>query len=113
MAGASSPDAAPAARCIMDWRRCPTEEKTQCPIVGTLLPSLRQGRRMNRAERRPSAGFHHGHHYLRLARHVEHDPVQIRTATRDPNELTWGDRLHQENVPRPTPLDGEGAGVIN
>jgi hypothetical protein len=100
VAGASSPAASPAARCIVDWRRCPTEEKTQRPIVGTLLPSLSQGRGMNRAERRPSAGFHHGHHYLCVARHVEHDPIQIRTATRDPNELTWGDRLHQETVPR-------------
>jgi hypothetical protein len=36
-----------------------------------------------------------------VARDVEHDPIQIRTATRDPNELTWADRLHREKVPRP------------
>ncbi len=86
----------------MDWRRSPTEEKTQSPIVGALLPSFGQGAGMNRAERRPSAGFDHGHHYLRVARHVEHDPIQIRTAARDPNELTWADRLHREKVPRHT-----------
>ena len=55
---------------------------------------------MNRAERRTSAGFHHGHHYLRVAWHVENDSVQIRTATRDLDELTWGDRLHREKVSR-------------
>ena len=64
VAGASSPVAARAARCTMDWRWRPAEEKTQRAIVRTLRRSLGQGRRMNRAERRPSAGFHHGHHYL-------------------------------------------------
>ena len=34
-----------------------------------------------------------------MARHVEHDPIQIRTATRDPNELTWADCLHREKGP--------------
>ena len=66
---------------------------------------------MNRAERRASAGFHHGHYYLRVARYVEHDPIQIRTATRDLNELTWADRLHREKVPRPMPLSGALAAV--
>ena len=63
-AGAPSPATAPATRCIVDGRRRPTEEKTQSPIVRTLLRSLSHGRGMNRAERRTSAGFHHGHHYL-------------------------------------------------
>jgi hypothetical protein len=61
---------------------------------------------MNRAERRPSAGFHHGHHHLRVTRYVEHDSVQLRTATGNPNELTWADRLHREKVPQPMPLSG-------
>ena len=103
MAGASSPAAAAAARCIMDWRRCAAEEKTQSPIIGTLLRSFSQGHGMNRAERRPSAGLHHGHHYLGVARHVEHDPIQIRTATRDAHEITWADRLHQAKGTAPTP----------
>jgi hypothetical protein len=109
VAGASSPVAAPAARCTMDWRRRPAKEKTQRPIVRTLRLSFGQGRRMNRPERRPPAGFDHGHHYLGVARHVEHDPIQIRAATRDPHELTWADRLHGEKVPRPT-RDSPGAG---
>jgi hypothetical protein len=108
VAGASSPAAAPAARGVMDWRRCPTEEKTQRPIVRALRSSLGQGRRMNRAERRTSAGFHHGHHDLRVARHVEHDPIQIRAATNDPNELTWADGLHREKVPRDAPRRSPG-----
>jgi hypothetical protein len=111
VAGASSPAPAPTARRIMDRRRCPTEEKTQRPIVRTIRLSLGQGLRMNRAERRPSAGLHHGHHYLCAARHVEHDPVHIRAATRDLDEITWSDRLHREKVSRPTLLSGALGGT--
>jgi hypothetical protein len=62
VAAASFPAPAPAARCIVDWGWCPAEQQTQRPIVRALRSSRSQGRRMNRAERRPSAGFHHGHH---------------------------------------------------
>lgn len=103
VAGASPLATAPAGCPTMGRRRCPTDQKTQRPIVGTLLHSLGQDLRMNRAERRPPSGIDDGHHYLRAARRVEYDPIQVRTATRDAHELTWAHCLHIDKVPRPEP----------
>ena len=96
--GSSSAAALAAASCTIDGRRCPTQEKTQCSIVGTFVCALAQGIWTNSAEHGTTDRIHNRHHDLGAARRVEHDPVDFRAATRDPHKFARVRRFHRSSV---------------
>ena len=104
--GASVPGADSAsARAANRWRGA-THEQTQRPVVGAFLRALGQGRRMNGSEHGTATGVHHGHHDLRPARRVEHDPVELWAAAGDLHECACGWWLHRRSVSRARCRDG-------
>src|SRR5207245_2275485 len=88
----------PAAACTANWRRRPADEQTQRSVAVTFLRPLGQRVRMNRSEHRPSVGLHDGHHDLRSARSVEHDPVELWAAARHLDEFAGACWLHRHSV---------------
>jgi hypothetical protein len=92
--GASPPRGHPSTGATTNRWRCPADEQAQRPVSGNFLRALRQGLGMNRSEHRATAWIHHGNHNLRFARSVEHNPVELWTATGDLDELANVHRLH-------------------
>jgi hypothetical protein len=70
----------------------------QRSVIGTFLHTPGQGPGMNGAEHGSTAGIYDGYHHPGSARGVEHDPVQLRAAARDPYEFAYPYRLHQRSV---------------
>jgi hypothetical protein len=70
----------------------------QCPVIWSLLRALAQQLRMNRSEHRTAAWIDYRHNDLRFARYVEHDPVTLRSAAGDLDELASAHGLHRNSV---------------
>src|SRR3954468_20856713 len=99
VAGAAAGHAGTAARRSALRVRCAPDELMERAVVGTFLGALGQGLRVDRLEPGAAIRIHDGHDDLGTARHVKDDPVELRSARGDLDELSWEYWIHGVSVP--------------
>jgi hypothetical protein len=98
VAGASLSCAGPDAFTAANRRWRPSDEKAELMVARTILSPLAHTVGVNGAEHWPAARIEHGHHDLRSARHVEHDPVAHDPAVVDAYAITGMHHGHRRSV---------------
>src|SRR3954469_19706069 len=107
VAGAAAGHAGTAARRSALRVRCAPDELMERAVVGTFLGALGQGLRVDRLEPGAAIRIHDGHDDLGTARHVKDDPVELRSARGDLDELSWEYWIHGVSVPATSAFDRE------
>lgn len=96
---ARSPAAGRGAGCAVSGRRCAPDQLMQRPVLRALLLPYGKRLRSDGAKQRAPLGVDHGHHDLRAAGRVEHDPIQDGADTGHRHELAYCDRVHTTSLP--------------
>jgi hypothetical protein len=87
-----------AARCSVNRRRCPADEQSQRRIVDTLLLTLAQRIRVDRAEHRTPGWIDHRDDDLQAAWRVENDSLESGAGTGHADQITRRSGVHQREL---------------